>query len=536
MKKNKIYLPIFLAIAAAIGVFVGSNLNYQKRTALFFGSSPQEKKIKKLMDIIEYQYVDEVNVDSLLDGTIKNIVSKLDPHSVYIPIEEHKSIEEKMNGKFVGVGIQFRMLNDTLIVLNTIKGGPSEKAGLRAGDRILVANKDTVFGKNFTNDSIVRKLKGKKNSVVNLTVYRKSQNSISSFKVIRDDVLLKSIDAAYLIKDDIGYIKLRSFVATSYDEFHKELLKLKSKGMQVLILDLRGNSGGFIGVTTKIIDEFLSDKKLIVFTKDNKGEVNNIYATYKGKFEDGKIYVLIDEETASASEILAGALQDNDKGIIVGRRSFGKGLVQQDMDLGDGSSIRLTTARYYTPTGRSIQKPYKLNHKNEYYQDDYQTRYLRGELTSRDSIKVIDSLKYTTPKGRIVYGGGGIIPDIFVPIDTKRMFSNFHFDKMGEFVFNYVDGNRSDFEQMSISSFIDNFDSNYEITNQYLENAKKSFHYKPKHDEQISFYLKAMFARELFDENGFHQMLNTEDIVVNKVLALEEERNQKVEAKNYNSY
>ena len=521
MTKNKIYLPIFLSIATAVGIFIGSNLNYNKNSSLLFNKSPQEQKIKKLINFIEYDYVDDINTDSLLDGTIRNIVSKLDPHSVYIPAKEHQEIEEKMNGKFVGIGIQFRMINDTLTIINTIKDGPSEKVGLKAGDRILMANKASLSGKKFNSDSIIGKLKGKEKSIVNLRVFRKTDNTILDYEVARGYVPIKSIDAAYLIKDDIGYIKLHNFTATSYNEFIKELKKLKIRGMQTLILDLRGNTGGFIGVTTKIIDEFLEDDKLIVFTKNNKGTVEKIFATDKGDFENGKIYVLIDEDSASASEILAGALQDNDKGIIVGRRSFGKGLVQQDMELGGGSSVRLTTARYYTPTGRSIQKPYKLNHKSEYYEDDFQKRYLRGELTSKDSIHVIDSLKFVTPKGKVVYGGGGIIPDVFVPLDTNNVFGNYHFTVMNNFVFDYVDSHRLYFENITIDSFMENFDNDNKITQTYIDKINKSFHYKNKQNKQIKHYLKAMFARELYNDYGFYQVLNTNDNVIKKVLELE---------------
>ena len=521
MKKSKIYLPIFLALATATGVFIGSNLNYQKKSALLFSANPQEQKIKKLIDFIEYDYVDKINTDSLLDGTIKNIVSKLDPHSVYIPAKEHENIEEKMNGKFVGIGIQFRMIQDSLTIINTIKDGPSEKVGLKAGDRILMADSDTLSGKNLQSDAIINILKGKKNSVVTLQVYRKTDGTILDYEVERGEVPIKSVDAAYLIKDDIGYIKLHNFTATSYKEFSKELDKLISKGMKTLVFDLRGNTGGFIGVTTKIIDEFLEDNKLIVFTKNKKGDIEKIYATDKGDFEKGNVYVLIDEDSASASEILAGALQDNDRGIIVGRRSFGKGLVQQDMELGDGSSVRLTTARYYTPTGRSIQKPYRLNHKAEYYEDDFQKRYLRGELTSKDSIHVVDSLKFTTPKGKIVYGGGGIIPDVFVPIDTNNLVGNFYFNAMNDFVFNYVDNHRKDFENLTIDSFMENFDLDFKISNAYFKKISKNYHSKNKHNQQIRHYLKAMFARELFDDYGFYQVLNSDDKVIQKVLELE---------------
>ncbi|MCF6351215.1 MAG: S41 family peptidase [Flavobacteriaceae bacterium] len=518
-KYIKSILPLLIAIAVVIGIFIGSNLNYQNKTAMLFGNSPQEAKIKRLIDFIQYDYIDKVNTDSLLDGTIKNIIAKLDPHSVYIPVKEHTEIIEKMEGKFVGVGIQFRMFKDTLTVIKTTKNGPSEKAGLKAGDRILIADKDTLFGRNLNNNDIIKKLKGQPKSKVYLTIYRKSNKNFIPLTVTRGSIPINSIDVAYMLNFDIGYIKLNSFTATSYTEFKTALNDLKRKGMRKMVLDLRGNSGGYISIATAIIDEFLEDNKLIVFTKDKKGRIENSLATKKGGFEDGKIYVLIDENSASASEILAGALQDNDKGVIVGRRSFGKGLVQQDMKLGDGSSVRLTTARYYTPTGRSIQKPYKLNQKRKYYNDDFEKRFKSGELTSADSIKVVDSLKFITPKGKLVYGGGGITPDIFVAIDTTILFKNFHFRSMNEFAFNYIDNHRNEFENMPLSYFIDDFDSNQKIFNLFIKKVYKNK--AIKHNSQTEHYLKAIFARELYDENGFYQVLNLRDKMILKVLELE---------------
>jgi carboxyl-terminal processing protease len=517
MSKNKIYLPIFLSIAIAIGIIIGSTLNYKRRAAFLFGSSPQEDKIKRLIDFIEYDYVDDIDTDSLLDGTIRNIVEKLDPHSVYIPAKDHDFIAEKMEGKFVGIGIQFRMFGDSLTVVKTIKNGPSERAGIKAGDRILIAENDTLYGKKLKNDDIIARLKGQPDTKIDLLVYRRNSNKIIPFSITRGDIPIKSIEVAYMLTNDFGYIKLNSFTATTYIEFKKALKKLKNKGMQKMILDLRGNPGGFIGVTTKIIDEFLENDKLIVFTKDKKGRVEKSYATSKGDFEKGKVYVLMDENSASASEILAGALQDNDKGIIVGRRSFGKGLVQQDMELGDGSSVRLTTARYYTPTGRSIQKPYELNKKKDYYKDGFQKRFSTGELTSKDSIKVIDSLKFTTPKGKIVYGGGGISPDVFVAIDTTIYYHDLHLNKMNNFVFNYIDTNRGKFINMTLTSFLNHFDEDNLVFNQFLSKFKK----QPKDLSKTRYYFKAFFARELFDENGFYQVLNIEDKMIQKVLELE---------------
>ncbi|HFS67642.1 MAG TPA: S41 family peptidase [Flavobacteriia bacterium] len=524
-KKIKIYLPIFLAIAVVLGIFIGSNLDYENKTALLFGEDPKEAKIKKLLNFIQYDYVDKVNTDSILDGTLKDIVNKLDPHSIYIPASEHPQIDEKMNGEFVGIGIQYRIYHDTITVLKTVKNGPSEKAGIKAGDRILLADKDTLFGKSITNKGVFSVLKGKVNSTVKLTVYRKDSDQVLAFNITRSHVPIPSLDASYIVKKDIGYIKLNSFTANSFEEFKSALNKLKEKGMRKLILDLRDNPGGFIGVTSEIVDEFLLDNKLIVFTKNNKGKIKNIFASQKGAFEKGKLYVLVNENSASASEILAGAIQDNDRGTIIGRRTFGKGLVQQDMPLGDdGSSVRLTIARYFTPTGRSIQKPYRLNHKSEYYQDDLRSRFLRGELTNKDSIQIVDSLKYITPKGKIVYGGGGIIPDVFVPIDTHTYFEDFNIASLNNFVFNYLDSHRKELENMPLHYFMDYFDEDGIIYTSYVKKTYKNKHISKENEQSIKKYLKALFAREIYNESIFYKILYQDDKMIEKVLELEGEK------------
>ncbi|MCK4562436.1 MAG: S41 family peptidase, partial [Flavobacteriaceae bacterium] len=335
--KTKIYLPLIIAIAIAFGVFLGSSLNYQKKTLTFFGGTPQERKIKRLIDYIQYEYVDEVDTDSLLDGTIKNMLSKLDPHSVYIPAKAHDRIAETMNGKFVGIGIQFRMFRDSLTVIKVLENGPSKKAGIKAGDRILIANNDTLYGKKIKSSYILKTLKGEPNTTVDITVFRKSANKNIPFTITRGEVPIESVDAFYMLNNELGYIKINKFAATTYDEFKVALTNLLDEGMQKLVLDLRHNPGGYMQVATEIIDEFLEDGKLIVFTKNKRDKINKTFATKKGAFENGHVFVLINGSSASASEIIAGALQDNDKGTIVGRRSFGKGLVQQEMDLGDGS-------------------------------------------------------------------------------------------------------------------------------------------------------------------------------------------------------
>ena len=338
-----------------------------------------------------------------------------------------------------------------------------------------------------------------------------------------------------MLNDSIGYIKLDRFARNTYKEFKESLTILKGLGMKDLILDLRGNGGGFIDIANSIVDEFLEEDKLIVFTKNNGGEISESYATDQGDFEQGGLYVLIDENSASASEIVAGALQDNDKGIIVGRRSFGKGLVQEEMELGDGSAVRLTTARYYTPTGRSIQKPYKRNPNGEEsespdnpnsvelsYGDEVESRYRNGELLNRDSIKIVDSLKYTTPKGKIVYGGGGIIPDVFVPIDTSAYISPYYYAYLNDFAFKYVDNNRTKLSDLKIDEYIKSFDADNEVSNMFFDKIKDL---KPSAltQEKLRKFLKATIARELFNDQGLYRMNHLDDKMILKVLELEKE-------------
>lgn len=524
--KNKVYIPLLVSLGVALGIFIGSNLNYPKKSKVaLFNTNPQEEKIKRLIDYIQYDYVDKVNTDSLLDGTIKQILGKLDPHSVYIPAKDHDDVAERMSGEFVGIGVQFRMHEDSIAVINVINGGPSAKAGLKDGDRILMAEKDTLYGKNLNSDYIISKLKGKPNTKVKIKVYRKSSKEFLDFSIKRGKVPIKSVDAHYMINDSLGYIKVNRFAATTYDEFKKGLDNLLEQNMKSLVLDLRGNQGGFMGVATQMVDEFLEDDKLIVFTKNKGGKIDKSFATEKGDFENGKVYVLIDENSASASEIVAGALQDNDKGIIVGRRSFGKGLVQQEMELGDGSSVRLTVSRYYTPTGRSIQKPYKGDNPHQYYNDNFNERYMNGELQNADSIKKVDSLKYTTPKGKIVYGGGGIIPDVFVGIDTTAYLPNYHINAMRDFVFKHVDNNRKVLEAYKKEDFLTNFDADGNILNAYKRYLKEEAEIdRPiKNVKSIKFYLRSLFAQMLYDDNAFYTILNENDKMLQRVKELETE-------------
>lgn len=519
MSKKTPNTVLYIGIAVAIGILIGSMLDYPSNPSPLFSKNKQEIKIKRLINYIQYDYVDEVDTDSLLDGAINQMLLKLDPHSVYIPKSELQGIQESMNGNFKGIGIQFRMIRDSVTVLNIIKGGPSEKAGLLAGDRILLADQDTIYGKQYTSNQIMARLKGKDTNKVALTVYRKQNDSLLNFNFNRGSVNLTSVPIYYMLNKTIGFIRIDRFARNTYDEFHTALLALKTDGMQTLILDLRGNPGGFMDIANDIADEFLPNDILIVFTKNKAGKITNSTATKKGDFETGKVYVLIDENSASASEIVAGALQDNDQGIIVGRRSFGKGLVQQEMELGDGSAVRLTTARYYTPTGRSIQKPYDHN-KNEAYFKDQINRIHNGELLNKDSIPINDTLKFTTPKGKIVYGGGGIVPDIFVPIDTTAYFPAYQIGNLTNFVFDYIDNNRKEYAKMSWEEFEQSFDET-KLYNAYFLETNTSLLQKHTKKVTLKTYLKALAARELFGETGFYRIYERQDKMLQKVLELE---------------
>lgn len=522
MKIKRIYLPIALSLALAIGLLMGSFLNFpvEKRGMI---SSSNKSKLNKLIDFIEREYVDDIDTDSIVDITVNSILEKLDPHSIYIAKNEMDEVSQSMKGDFVGIGVNFYMYKDSVAVIKPIPGGPSERAGIKAGDRILFADNSKLFGRKMTNDTLFSKLKGEEGSKVTLTVFRKSENRKFKVNVTRDVVPIKSVDAAVMAGSNTGYIKVNRFAETTADEFHRSLINLKAQGATSLIVDLRDNGGGYLEKAVEIADEFLKDGQLIVMTKNKKNREDRTYATKKGDFESGKLYVLINENSASASEILAGAIQDNDRGVIVGRRSFGKGLVQREMPLGDGSAVRLTVARYYTPSGRSIQRSY--DHGGEEYFNDFEKRYESGELYSADSIKIADTLKFKTAKGRIVYGGGGIIPDRFVPQEGK------HGDEavtmvmqsgiVSYFVFEQLDKDRNSFKGMQNSQMITDKvmtgDKYFDAFSGYLAKNGLVFHLN-KHKERVKHYLAAEFARQLLSEKAYYQMVLKEDNMVKAVL------------------
>lgn len=521
MKFNSKYLPIVIGGTFALGTVLGSLMNAPADDQLL-AKNYSKTKLNKLIDFINNEYVDSINTDSIVNLTVDNILSKLDPHSVYIPPTEQAEVAESMKGDFVGIGINFYMYKDSVAIIKPIENGPSAKAGLKSGDRILFAGKTKLYGRRLPSDSLFSKLKGLQGSEIELTVFRKSEQKKLKFKVKRDVIPIKSVDASIMIGNKTGYIKINRFAETTFNEFKTGLARLKQKGIESLVIDLRDNGGGYMEEAIAIADEFLKDKQLIVFTKNKNGLTEKTYATKAGSFESGKVFVLINENSASASEILAGALQDNDRGTIVGRRSFGKGLVQREMDFNDGSAVRLTVARYYTPTGRSIQKPYKKG--NEEYFRESESRVKSGELYAKDSIKVADSLKFKTPKGKIVYGGGGIVPDVFVPMEAEHGNENVTYlmqtGIVGHFVFEELDKNRHAFDGLQFSEFLTkmkNSDAYFKKFKNYILMTGLDLKLD-KTKSLVNRYITAEFARQLYGELYYYDVILKDDAMIKTVL------------------
>ena len=520
MKIDNKYLPVLVGVALAVGVILGGALNFPSQNQ-FVAKNNSKNKLNKLIDFINNEYVDNVNTDSIVNLTVDNILAKLDPHSVYIPPSEQAEVVESMKGDFVGIGVNFYMYNDSVAIIKPVENGPSAKAGIKAGDRILYVDKTKLYGRKLPNDSLFAKLKGTVGSEIELTVYRKSERKKIKLKVKRDIIPIKSVDVSMLLKNNIGYIKINRFAETTYSEFKAGLLELKRRGAKSLIIDVRDNGGGYMEEAIAIADELLKDNQLIVFTKNKKGNIDKTFATERGSFESGNVFVLINENSASASEILAGAIQDNDRGTVVGRRSFGKGLVQREMDFDDGSAVRLTIARYYTPTGRSIQKPYSKG--NEAYFKESDGRFENGELYSKDSIKVSDTLKFRTKKGKIVYGGGGIVPDIFVPLEVEHGSESTAYllqsGIVGHFVFEQLDENRNVFQGLTFQQFIIKMSG----TDLYFNSFQKYIFQNGldlkfgKSKSLVKRYLSAEFARQLYGEKYYYEIVLKEDAMIKAV-------------------
>ena len=521
-----IYLPIIIAAVLVLGIMVGRYYGGSD-TENKFVIIPKANKLDNVLNYIENEYVDEVSKGALMEMAIPKILEDLDPHSQYIPASELQKVNEPLEGNFSGIGIQFNMLNDTLVVIQTIANGPSQKVGINAGDRIILVNGEEVAGKKMPSDSIVRRLRGPKGSEVHVDILRRKVDKLLGFDIVRDNIPLYSIDVAYMIDNEKGFIKLNKFSATTEEEFVDAIGQLREKGLKKLMVDLRENGGGYMNAAIFIADQFLKGTELIVYTQGKARQKQEFRSSPGGLCTDLDLAILIDENSASASEILAGAIQDNDRGTIVGRRSFGKGLVQEQKPLSDGSALRLSIARYYTPTGRSIQKPYTEN-LNDYYLD-IRARYFHGELENADSNKFSDSLKYVTPGGKTVYGGGGIMPDIFVPIDTLGI-SDYYRDIRDQgllyrYSLNYSDDNRTVLSGLKSTGEFVKYLNNQNLLRKFIAFAAQEGIKENKMDIRISekilkVQLNAYITRNFMDNAGFYPIIQEIDNTFNRALEI----------------
>jgi len=480
----------------------------------------ETRKFNKMLSLIDATYVDSVALDDLVEVAIINMLKELDPHSVYISAEEIEKMKEPLEGSFEGIGVQFRIMDDTLLVVGVISGGPSEKVGILTGDRIVKVDDENIAGMGIDNDGVAKRLRGKKGTQVVVEVIRRNEKKPLVFNITRDKIPIYSIDASYITKDNIGYVKLNKFAKTTKEELDSVFAMFVKAGVKDIILDLTGNTGGYLDKAVSLCDEFMQNDKLIVYTEGVNMPRTDYKSTKDGRFYRGKLIVLVDEGSASASEIVSGALQDWDRGVIVGRRTFGKGLVQREMPLTDGSAVRLTIARYYTPTGRLIQKPYVEGYDE--YADDLTTRYLHGEFSNRDSIVFADSLKFETlVYKKTVYGGGGIMPDDFIPIDTTLR-SDYHVELLRKgvlftFVSRYVDQNRSMLKSKypDIETFKTNFVADDALFEQLLVAAKDAkinidslTPATAAQNEYLKIHLKSLIAGDIWENNEFWMIFN----------------------------
>jgi carboxyl-terminal processing protease len=535
-KKNRlvIFLPLIISVTLIVGILVGNwiteirvrnivtdEVNKQKfsirpgfNSGSGFSLAPKGNKVSSALQYILNEYVDTVSLSNLNESVLPALVDNLDPHSIYIPAREFQRYSEPLVGNFSGIGVSFNMTDDTVAIINTIPNGPSEMVGVASGDRIIMVDDSLVAGVSMPSNDIVRMLKGPKNTVVKVTIYRRGEAEPINFEITRDDIPIYSVDVAYMVDDKTGYIKISQFAQTTYREFMQAIERLKSRGVEKLIIDLRRNGGGIMEAATMIADQFLEEGQLIVYMEGRTRPRENDYATSRGILKDDKVVVLVDESSASASEILAGAIQDNDRGLVIGRRSFGKGLVQEEMRFSDGSALRLTVARYYTPTGRSIQRPYE-NGKEDYYHD-FSDRIQRGELEHQDSIKFDDSRKFVTPGGKIVYGGGGIMPDVFVPVDTSGVSEYYNRARslglMYRFAFFYTDLNRSALDPFTTPEDIEGYLDGQDLLPQFINYAKEKG-VQPDYDDiktskvALEKTIKAYVARNIIDNEGFYPII-----------------------------
>jgi len=532
VNKFKLWLPLIFAALLAAGIYVGMRLNepFKNNRSFFSFRTGQFNKLNDVINYINNEYVDTVNQKKLVESTIEDMLHQLDPHSAYIPSDELQAMNEPLEGNFDGIGVEFHIQEDTIMVVSAVTGGPSELLGIQAGDRIIKVDDKNVAHINISSSQVMQALRGPSGTKVKVTIFRKTNGQTRDYQIVRGKIPIYSVDVAYMLNKETGYIKVSHFAERTYEEYLDGFMKLKEKGMKNLVLDLRGNPGGYLKTAIQIADEFLPDKKLVVYTQGRSRSKESFYASERGFFETGALVVMVDEGSASASEIVAGALQDWDRATVVGRRSFGKGLVQEQSEFPDGSAIRLTIARYYTPTGRCIQKSYEGGYEN--YENELYERLKKGELLSSDSIHFADSLKFKTPGGKIVYGGGGIMPDEFVAMDTTGS-SVYYGDVnsrglINQFAYNYLDKNRSAFEKFkTFDEFNSQFTTNDQIFDQFLSFAGKNG--VPLDDKGanisgaiIRVQIKALIARQIWKNDGFYPVVHTLDVALRKALNMVE--------------
>ncbi|MCW3125524.1 MAG: hypothetical protein JWO03_1182 [Bacteroidetes bacterium] len=520
------FMPLIYSLLIVFGVMLGfvvAHVTAGKKTPLSQGSGKYDK-LEDVISFIKMKYVDTVNADQLADNAIEKMLSSLDPHSVYIPKKDLEQTNESLDGNFEGVGIEFFLVQDTITVVSAISGGPSELVGIHAGDRIIKIEDTTVAGIKLKNEDVIHKLRGPGGTTVHVSILRSGEKNLKVFAIKRDKIPLYSIDAGYMIDAQTGYIKINRFSATTYKEFHKKLKELKTKGMTKLMIDLRQNPGGYLNAATEIADELLDDSKMIVYTKGKSVEKVEYKSQRPGEFENGKLTLLIDQGSASASEILSGAMQDWDRGTIIGRTSFGKGLVQEQYELPDGSALRLTVARYYTPSGRCIQRSYSKG--SEEYYNEISDRFKKGEFMHEDSSMIRDTTVYKTAKGRIVYGGGGIKPDIFVPLDTTEDFDYLYRARVmiPEFIYKHYSADPGMLDKYTT---LEQYNANYKVPAEMLaefkatmskDSAKLDEKRFAKLGNRVDQYIKAYLAKQKWQTDGFYYILNQDDKVVAKAL------------------
>lgn len=518
MNKLAAWIPLLCGVSIGIGILIGSVISPGSPQGT--NLSPYDK-IKAVLGYVENNYVDTVNTDELVDRSLVDILQHLDPHSGYYTPQEVVEMNEPLQGNFSGVGVEYNIIHDTVVVVNVIRGGPAQEAGIMTGDRLVAADNVNITGDSAQEQIVKRRLRGASGSVVDVSYVRTGKNGIQKVKITRGSIPIYSVESSYMLDATTGYIRLTRFGETSYDEFMRAADTLRQQGMKKLVFDLRGNGGGLLETARKICDEFLPEGQMIVYTKGRAEGEEKMIATNKGQLEKVELAILIDENSASASEIVAGAIQDNDRGIIVGRRSFGKGLVQEEKQLSDGSAFRLTIARYYTPTGRCIQKPYGESISD--YEHDAAQRYKSGELLHADSIHFPDSLKFKTPKGKIVYGGGGIMPDIFVPLDTagnsEYINDLYYADVFTLWSLDFSNGEGKPW----VKSGFDKFRADFVVTDAHVNalyklgdknNVKQDAAQQKQSDKLTRRYIKSFAARILFGDIGYYPIWNDEDPVI----------------------